>query len=228
MYANNFTTYNQTGRDLTMLALIKREITDHLVYFIGAVAISTLFIIIAVSIAYSAERTDKRTVATVLLILLTFISALGITGMGSAQMYTDKNKKISALLSILTTTRRHIFVARILTGLAAILILLLPVAITVQILIHLLTPPLPLYDGIVRDIFFVSLLISFACYCLGLQTGWSSSKIAPTLGALVLTLILLTLLAIKGFGLHIVVILLAFIICSLVHTWNRFMSTPLV
>ncbi|MGD9109669.1 MAG: hypothetical protein PVG93_01895 [Phycisphaerales bacterium] len=211
-----------------MFALIKSEVRDHLVYFIGAAAISTLSVIIAVSIAYNANELDRRIVAMTPLIPLIFISALGIAGMGSAQMYTDKNKNISALLSTLATTRQRIFLARIITGFTAILILLLPITITCHTLIRLFTLPIPLYTGIVYNIFFVGLSMSFACYCLGLQTGWTSNKLTPTLGALVLALILLSLLVIKGFGLHIVIILLLFIVCSLVRTWSRFMSMPLV
>jgi hypothetical protein len=211
-----------------MFALLKREIQDHLVYFIGAAVISTLFVTIALSIAYNTESKDVLASSVALLIPLTFISALGTAGMGSAQMYTDKNKKISAFISTLTTTRRQILLARILSGLLVILLLLAPVAIAFQVLIHLLAPPIPLYAGIVRDVFVAGLLMSFACYCLGLQTGFTSNKLTPTLGALGLSLILLPLLLIKGFGLHIITILLAFIVCSLIRTWNRFMSAPLV
>ena len=82
--------------------------------------------------------------------------------MGSAQMYTDKNKKISAFISTLATTRRRILIARIVTGLLAILILLVPIAVTAQTLMRLLGPPIPLYAGVVRDIFGVGVLISFA------------------------------------------------------------------
>ncbi len=211
-----------------MFALIKREIQDHLVYFIAAAVISTLFVILILSVAYGTENEGVDDAFIVLLIPLTLISALGTAGMGSAQMYTDKNKKISAFISTLAVTRRQILFARILSGLFVILLLLVPVAIAFQILVNLLNPPIPLYTGVVRDIFVAGLLVSFACYCLGLQTGFTSNKLVPALGALGLSLILLPLLLIKGFGLHTVIILLAFIVCSLVRTWNRFMSTPLV
>jgi hypothetical protein len=67
----------------------------------------------------------------------------------------------------------------------------------------------------------------FACYCLGLQTGWNSGKIIPTLGGIALTCIFVPLIIVKGFGLHIVVILVLFIVASLIRTWHTFMSTSL-
>jgi hypothetical protein len=69
--------------------------------------------------------------------------------------------------------------------------------------------------------------MSFACYCLGLQTGWTSSRITPTLGGVALAFVLIPLLVIKGFGPHIAVFLVLFIAASLVRTWHRFTSTSL-
>jgi len=73
----------------------------------------------------------------------------------------------------------------------------------------------------------VVFLMAFACYCIGLQTGWNSSPVTPSLGALFLTCILVPLILIKGFGVHIVVILVLFIIASLIRTWHTFMTTSL-
>jgi len=115
--------------------------------------------------------------------------------------------------------------ARIITGILAILTLLVPLTITAVVLLRLFTPPIPMYPGLVSEIFIATFLMAFACYCLGLLAGWNSSKIIPTLGGLVLTCILVPLVLVNG--LHIVVILLLFIIASLMRTWHTFMSTSL-
>jgi hypothetical protein len=79
----------------------------------------------------------------------------------------------------------------------------------------------------VFEIFVAVFLMAFACYCIGLQTGWTSGKVAPTLGGIVLACIFIPLILIKGFGLQIVVILVLFIIASLIRIRHKFMTTSL-
>jgi hypothetical protein len=104
---------------------------------------------------------------------------------------------------------------------------LAPLTITATVLWPLLMPPVPIYPGLIFDMFVTVFLMVFACYCLGLLTGWASSKITPTLAGLALTFVLIPLIAVKGFGLHTTVILVLFIIASLIRTWQKFMSTAL-
>jgi len=117
--------------------------------------------------------------------------------------------------------------ARIITGILAILIVLVPFVITTIVLLYIFVPPVPIYDGFIFEIFAGVFLMSFACYCIGLQTGWSSSKITPTLGGLALTFIFISFVNIKGFGLEGVFILLLFIAASLICTWHKFRSASL-
>jgi len=209
-----------------MFTLIKREIEDHIAYFIGAAVLSAVLIALLISAMYHPESGDMP-VFIGLSIPVIVILIIGFPAMGATQMYTDRTRKISTMLSTLPVSRRQILIARIITGILAILTLLLPLTITMVILFPLFMPPIPMYPGLVREIFAAAFLMAFACYCLGLLAGWNSSKIIPTLGGLVLTCILLPLILVKGFGLYIVVILLLFIIASLVRTWHTFMSTSL-
>jgi len=209
-----------------MFTLIKREIEDHIAYFIGAAVLSAVLIALLISAMYHPESGDMP-VFIGLSIPVIVILIIGFPAMGATQMYTDRTRKISTLLSTLPVSRRQILLARIITGILAILTLLLPLTITMVILFPLFTPPIQMYPGLVWEIFAAVFLMAFACYCLGLLTGWNSSKIIPTLGGLVLISILLPLILVKGFGLHVVVILLLFIIASLVRTWHTFMSTSL-
>ncbi len=209
-----------------MFTLIKREIEDHIAYFIGAVVLSAILIALLVSAMYHSEAGDSP-VFVGLSIPVIVVLIIGFPAMGAGQMYTDRTKKISAFLSGLPVTRGRILAARIITGVLAILTVLLPLTITATVLWRLFTPPIPIYSGLIFDIFVVSFLMGFACYCIGLQTGWTSSKITPTLGALVLTVILVPLILVKGFGPHTKLVLILFVVASLIRIWQKFRSIAL-
>jgi ABC-type transport system involved in multi-copper enzyme maturation permease subunit len=218
-----------------MFTLITREIRDHIVYFIGAAVLSAIFVTISIAIigqyesfrmrGYSPGDQDVFSVSIGIPIIA--IVVIGICGLGVTQMYLDRNRNISAFLSTLAVSRGRILLAKIVTGILVILTLLLPVAVAAGVLLRLFVPPVLIYPGIVFEVFITVFLMAFACYCIGLQTGWTSGKIAPTLGGIVLTCIFVPLILIKGFGLQIVVILVLFIIASLIRVWHTFMTTSL-
>ena len=214
-----------------MFTLIKREIEDHIAYFIGAGILSGILIVLSI-LAISAIEPEP-VVFVGLWIPLIIVLMIGLPGMGVSQMYTDRTRRISAFLSTLPVTRGQILAARIITGILAILTLLVPLTITAMVL-RLFMPAGPIYSvyssvysGYIFDIFIATFLMSLACYCIGLQTGWTSSRITPTLGGVALAFVLVPLIIVKGFGLHIAVFLLLFITASLVRTWHRFTSTSL-
>ncbi|MGD8786949.1 MAG: hypothetical protein PVJ60_05955 [Phycisphaerales bacterium] len=210
-----------------MFTLIKREVMDHLVYFIAAAFFSAILIAISISMVHHSDSKVPPIVSTGFGVPLVMLIIIGLCGMGASQMYTDKTRKTSAFLSTLSVSRSRILLARIITGTLAILTFLLPLTVSIVFLTRLFPPPAPIYQGMVFEIFTAVFLMAFACYCIGLQSGWNSSKIMPTLGGLILTCILVPLILIKGFGLHIVVILVLFISASLIRIWHTFTSTPL-
>jgi len=210
-----------------MFALIKREIQDHIAYFIGAAVFSAVFIIISVSLIHNYDPQNPEVFIIGFGVPTVTIAIIAFCAMGATQMYLDRTRKISALLSTLAVSRNRILLARIITGILAILTLLVPLTIAVVILLRLYAPPVLMYPGMVFEISVVVFLMVFACYCLGLQTGWNSGKIIPTLGGIALTCIFVPLILIKGFGPYIVVILVLFIIASLIRTWHTFMTTSL-
>ena len=209
-----------------MFTLIKREIEDNIAYFLGAAFLSGILIVLSI-LAVSANEASEPIVFVGLWVPVIIVLILGSPAMGVTQMYMDRTRRISAFLSGLPVTRGQILAARIVAGILAILTLLVPLTITAVVLYRLFAPPVLMYSGLISNIFIVTFLMSLACYCLGLLTGWTSSKVTPTLGGLTLTCILVTLILVKGFGLHIVVILLLFITASLVCTWHKFASTSL-
>ena len=88
-------------------------------------------------------------------------------------------------------------------------------------------PPHPVYDAFVGEIFTGTFLIALACYCLGLQIGWSSNQVIPTLGSIILTIVVIQLVIIKGLGVDVIVMSILFIAASLVRTWQKFVCTSL-
>ena len=210
-----------------MFALIKREIQDHVLYFIAAAALSAILIVVLTTFAFQqGTRIDWDNLIAPA-IPFAIIIMLGFCAMGVSQMYTDRNRRISAFVSILPVTRTQILLARVITGILTILILFVPLVVPIMILLGLFAPPIPMYAGIVFDISLTAFLTTFACYGLGLQTGWSQNKVTPTVGGLALTCILVPLVLIKGFGWEIVALLVVFIAASSIRIWQTFTSTSL-
>lgn len=209
-----------------MLTLIRREILDHIVYFIAAVVFSAILIALLTAAAYHFGSSESA-VFVGLSIPMLVILVLGFSAMGVTQMYMDRNRRISAFLSALPVTRSRILAARIIAGLLAILTVLVPLAIAVIVMGSLLAPPIPIFAGYIADILTTVFLMVLACYCLGLLTGWTANKITPTFGALGLNLVLVSLVFVKGFGPDIKFLLVLVIIACLIRTWHKFISTPL-
>jgi len=214
-----------------MLTLIRREIRDHVVYFFAAVIFAVIIMSMSLSVISEFKTLyrgiDKLMSHLRIVIAITSIVIFGFFAMGAAQMYTDKNRRISAFLSTLPVSRSRILIARMLTGVLAILALLVPLAIVPIILIRIFMPPIPQLSGVVFEVFTGMFLTAFACYCIGLQAGWNSSSLVPAMGGLGLAIILVSLILVKGFGLHIFVILILFIAASLIRIWHLFTSTSL-
>jgi len=209
-----------------MLTLIRREIRDHIVYFITAVIFSAILVALLTATRYNLDWFGSA-IFEALSVPLLVILALGFSAMGVTQMYLDRNRKISAFLSVLPVTRNRILTARIIAGLLAILIVLVPLAIAATVLERMLAPPIPVSSGHTGEILTTVFLMIFACYCLGLLTGWTANKIAPTFGALGLNLVLVSLVLVKGFGPDIKFLLVLVIVACLIRTWHKFMSTSL-
>ena len=60
-----------------MFTLIKREIEDHIAYFLGAIIFATIFIAIALSVTYSERHEGPPTAAIALFIPTAFIAIFG-------------------------------------------------------------------------------------------------------------------------------------------------------
>ena len=210
-----------------MFALIKREIRDHIAFFIGAVILSGILIGVSISLLFEFYMIRLAASRITVLITVVMIIIIGFFAMGAIQMNTDRTRRISAFALTLPAGRGRILLARIAAGTLAILTLLVPLAIAMTVLLRLSAPPVPVYSRMFLEVFAGTFLAAFACYCIGLQAGWNSNRLGPSLGGLGLTCVLVSLILLKGYGLHITVILVLFITASLIRTWQTFSSTSL-
>ncbi len=208
-----------------MLTLFKRELEETIVYFVGALVFATIFISILASVFYLNEY-DKAPFVVFGLVLWVLWMLMGCA-MGATQMYWDRRHRVSELLSTLTTTRRQILTAKIAAGVAAILTTLVPVGTAVVILVQVYGVygvPIPIRNGLYLEIALPMFLLALMCYSVGLASGWTSSKVAPTLGGLGISALMLTVILIKGLGVEMYVVILLFIAVSLTRAWWKFTS----
>jgi ABC-type transport system involved in multi-copper enzyme maturation permease subunit len=210
-----------------MLTLIKREIEDHIAYFAGAAIVSAILVLRLIYIGYKQEVEGIENTIGSIGFFYAILIVLGLYIMGKNQMSVDRNKKISAFLSTLPVSRSRILAARITAGLLTILIMLVPPAIAAQFLLNKFKPPYPVYPYFTIEILLSLFLTTFAIYCIGLISGFSTNKLAAVIG-IILSLVFLTLIFIKGCSLQSSVIPLLFIAASLIYTWKKFMKIPLI
>ncbi len=211
-----------------ILILVKREIIDHVAYFVGAAIAAGLTIALMAAMVLNYDsRGGVEMEIFVGLFPCTLFVVVGLCALGVAQMYADRNRNISAFLMALPVTRGQIFAARVTAGVLAVLVLVLPLAVAGAVLIDLKTTEVPLYPGLLGDVFWGILLMCLACHSVGLYAGWNRRSLAPTLGVLPVVVLIPILIVIKGFGIDLVAILLLFIVSCLAATWCRFSASSL-
>ena len=128
-----------------MFTLIKREIRDHIGFFIAAVILSGILVGFSISLMLEYPRIEEAVSEMGALIVVVMIVILGFFAMGAVQIYIDRTRKISAFISTLPVRRSRILLAKLLAGTLAILTLLTPLAITATIL-FLLTKARPYHS----------------------------------------------------------------------------------
>jgi hypothetical protein len=204
-----------------MLTLIKREIEDNRMFFIAAAGLSVIFGVLLVC----QKGYDERYTGIILgLGAMTLIPiTIGFYAMGAAQMYLDRIKKISALLATLAVTRGRIFTARVIAGFLLVVIGFVPLAVTIVTWLSsydIVKAPVrgELYFETITPVF----LFEVACYCIGLQAGWTSNKVVPIVGGVGLGLLFLTAIIIKGLAWEVFAIPVLIIAACLIRAWYKF------
>jgi hypothetical protein len=162
-----------------------------------------------------------------LVLWLIIFALFGFCFLGAGQMYSDRAGRISSFLSTQAVTREQILLARLIVGLLAILIVLVPIGIMVVISLERYFPPFLFYRRFVAIVYVVTFLTAVACYGMGLQIGWYTRKVPLIFGALLLPATVISLVAIKGFTVDTAGILLLLAVALIVAAAMKFRSTPL-
>jgi hypothetical protein len=213
-----------------MLTLILREIEDNWVFLLAAALLACVFSFLIGWQMYSVNGNNEGAI-TIVLGVNAVAGIFVFCGLGASQMYWDRMKKISSLLTTVPVTRNQIFTARVVTGLITVVIGFIPTVVTVEVITNLIeqssTNNLPPVYGMTAGLWLPILLFCFASYFIGLQAGWTSNKIMPTLGGILLSLILSCVILIKGFELQAYLILVPFIVCCIYRAWHKYSTAAL-
>ncbi len=213
-----------------MFALIKREIEDAIIFFaITAAAVIILVGVLTYNVATGRVNNPALGVPSIMYETFKYFPLFFwvAAALGAMQMYLDKNKKTSSFLATLSTTRRQILAAKIITGILWICLVVLPVAAVDVILLKVYPRAVVPDSGFLASIFVVIFLCNLACYAFGLQIGWCATRLIPVLGVILIVPILQSLIVLKGLGFGTMVILSLFTAASMIRTWKKFMSVPL-
>ena len=214
-----------------MFTLIKREIEDNAMVFIFGLAV-TLIGVGWITTVVAADATRKVPIGLNEAMYGMFLFLIPITAflanvLGAAQMYKDKNQKISAFLLTLATTRNKIISARIIAGVIWILMVIVPIAITELILVQVFPILIPYPKALIIKLFVTMFLMSLCCYSIGLVVGDSKRKNFSQIMGTITAAILLTLIVIKGFGADTALILIILTVVLLGKVWQKFSTAAL-
>jgi len=198
-----------------LLTLIKSQLIDNAIYFVVAAVIAAVLVVAVIAVTLSEELTYLSSYALALILTTPIFFCIGSYAVGLTQTYIDRTIGISALLPTQPVRDWQIFLARFVIGTLVILTVLGPLAITGAILWRLLGPPQWLFHGWVADVFIGFSLTCMTCYCLGFYAGRRAEKLASALRPLPLTVIILLLVIIKGFGRPLLIVLVPLLVLLL-------------
>jgi hypothetical protein len=215
-----------------MWTLIKREIEDNISYYLIAWGGMVLIIGIYLLRGYSSLQFSDGTISIpgimgLVMLIPLWLLPLCASSFGCNQMQSDKARKISTFLVMLATSRQHIFFARLISGLLLISFQIIALAITDMILLQLYSPLIPINHTGLTHMFITAVFINLACYAIGLQVGWFTMKSLHKLTSILLSIVIIFLFVIKGFGVHTWLLLTILTAASLTLTWKKFKSTSL-
>lgn len=211
-----------------MLALIKREISDHwLIFALGAIVAGLFAFVIIWHIMFLESAIPPLGILAEIPIPYALILFLLSAVLGATQMFSDLSQKKSSFLVTLATTRQRILSAKIFAGLLWILMFLSPIIIFEILMLTVFPRLAPPEITFPLEILTTCFLASLCCYMLGLQMGWQTNRRSAVLGSIILAPLLLSVIIIKGFCVQTIIILALLAITMFIRTWQKFMSTSL-
>lgn len=213
-----------------MWTLLKREIEDQAILFILALFAGISFAGWMAGVFPSMKSMPPTRVPDELYTmfgLLLFGMSIGAGVLAGLQMAGDRNRGVSRFLCTLTATRSQILVCKWIVGLVWVILGILPVALVCGILAQRWVQFVPIdTTPIVRMISGTALSI-WASYAFGMQAVMARRPAWVVLGTILFTAGLLSVTAIKGFGLHTHLLAALVGLACLVRTWIQFHTIAL-
>ena len=207
-----------------MFALIKREIEDNIVFYLMFAILSLGGSALMLGLAFCGDLEYPGDKWSLIIpgLLFTAVGLLGVSTLGSSQMYVDRTRKVSAFLSGLAVTRGRLFAAKITAGAIGILLMIGPIVIAAMITVEKFAVPIPVRWEVFREVTLVVFLVYLSGYSMGLVVGWAITKFNPGLLAIALTILFLPFVIVKGFGPEAAGWLVLFNGAALTLSWQRF------
>lgn len=214
-----------------MWTLIKREVKDNIIMFLLAIILSGICEAIVVSgfLRSYIQYIPVGIPITAYAIFPFFIISLSLlaTVTGGTQMYLDKNKKVCAFLGTRAVTRRKLLSAKLVVGVIWLIVALLPLTGAEFILFQIKPRLIPVDYSLLIRIYTTTGLCALCCYLLGSNLGLERNRIIAILAGGFLTLVLISLIIIKGFGAETMLIYSLMSVVLGIRAWKIFMTIPL-
>ena len=158
-------------------------------------------------------------------LLVSLCAGAGV--LAGLQIAGDRNRGVPRFLCTLTVTRSQILLCKWVAGLLWVILGLLPAALVCGVLVHRWAQLVPIDTSAVTTMVTGTALLAVASYGFGMQTAIASRAAWVVVGGLVLVGGLISVVAVKGFGLHTQVLAASVGLACFVRTWNQFHTIAL-
>jgi len=184
----------------TVLKLAKRQIVDDAVHFVAVAAGLSVLVLSVLVLAFLYSPRDVPPFERITYLFhIPFLLALGFCTLGITQSHGDRLAGRVAWLSTQPVSHGQIVLARMITGLLLLATAFAPLVLIACIYKGLMS--VSVYSWrLLAELFLGAILMSLACYGLGLRVARSTNSVTRALALLPLALLLPVLLIVKGFG----------------------------
>ena len=213
-----------------MWTLLKREVEDQLVLFVLVILAGISFAGWMAGVFPSMKTIPQTRVPYELYAMFYFLLVgLSIGGgvLAGLQMAGDRTRGVSRFLSTLTATRSQILVCKWIAGLIWVILGILPAAVVCAILAQRWVRIVPIDTSPIVWMITGTALSIWASYAFGMQAVMAKRPAWVVLGSLFFTAGLLSVVVIKGFGLHTHLLAALVGLACLVRTWIQFHTIAL-
>ncbi len=213
-----------------MWTLVRREIEDQGILFVLVLLAGIMHAVWVAGVFPSGgsippTRMPDQVYLMFFYLLLSLSAGGGI--LAALQIAGDRNRGVSRFLCTLTATRSQILLSKWLAGLAWLVLGLLPAAVVCGVLAHRWAQVAPIDVSAVATMVTGTGLLALASYSFGMQTAMASKPTWVVFGSLAFAAGLVSLVVIKGYGLHTHVLAASIGLACLVRTWMQFHAVAL-